>query len=90
MNAGNATLGEQITAAYVAAVEDWLHYNRRGMETEVALTSTLKRLQIEVTLRPGRRGLAIITLVGRRQVDSDTYASEVEATPLSALRAEGI
>jgi hypothetical protein len=90
MNTPPSPLGEQLDQAYVAAVSDWLHYNRRGMDTEVALTSTLKRIQLEITLRPGRHGLAIVTLVGRRQVDTDTYASGVEATPLSALRAAGI
>lgn len=80
-------LGDAVEAVYSESVQDWLRWNRRGMETEVALTSAVRLVTLEVTLRPGRHGLAIVSLHGRRANDTDTYAAEVLATPLSALRA---
>lgn len=82
------SLGQDLDSAYLAATQDWLRYNRRGMDDEVAMTSTLRHVQIDVTLRPGRKGLVIISYVGRRQIDTDSYPFEVYATPFSAYRSQ--
>jgi hypothetical protein len=78
-------LGEQLEKAYVTAVADWHRSNRRGMDMEVALTSTIKRVHLEVQLRPARLGLLLVTFVGRRQQDQDVYPFELQSTPFSAL-----
>lgn len=80
-------LGEAVDDAYATAVEDWLRMYRRGQPTEVAMTSTLQRVVLDVQLRPGRMGFVLVSLHSRGQIPPEVHYQPIYPTPYSALRA---
>lgn len=79
-------LGEELHQAYSTALEDWLKYNRRGQDPEVALAGEVRSIELTAHLRSRRNGLVTVSIYTRRKFDDAVYPFQLQMTPFSAYR----